>query len=110
MMSKPSYTDWSKTGSLAIWVTHDENREKSLIEFWENVREMPLWLRDGGRCGINIGSGGCERIKNHRNPEWAAVTISDYFKLLHFEMHPKVRRGLIPSLVLGESFIKTSLL
>ena len=26
MMSKLSYTDWSKIGSDAIWVTHDENR------------------------------------------------------------------------------------
>ena len=26
-MSKLSYTDWSKIGSDAIWVTHDENRK-----------------------------------------------------------------------------------
>ena len=31
MMSKLSYTDWSKIGSDAIWVTHDENRKAVLL-------------------------------------------------------------------------------
>ena len=37
MMSKLSYTDWSKIGSDAIWVTHDENRKKGAN--WCSVTE-----------------------------------------------------------------------